>query len=81
MTGANTTSRVGSREACQGLCDEALIKHLEAAIYSTDVWQKALDVLCKRIASREVSENMLLHIVLSLSKSTAVLKCTAEWRR
>ena len=50
---------------------EALIKHLEAAIYSTEIWQKALDVLCKRIASREVSDKMLLRIVVSLSKSNS----------
>jgi hypothetical protein len=41
-------------------CDEAQIKQLEAAIHSTEIWQKALDVLCKRIASGEVSDNMLL---------------------
>jgi hypothetical protein len=58
--------------------DEALIKQLEAAIHSTDIWQKALDVLCKRIASGEVSDNMLLHIVVSLSKSGAILQGTAE---
>jgi hypothetical protein len=74
IAGPSTNSTECNREeACQALCDEALIKQLEAAIYSTDIWQKALDVLCKRIASREVSENMLLHIVVSLSKSTAVL--------
>jgi hypothetical protein len=59
-------------------CDEAQIKQLEAAIHSTDIWQKALDVLCKRIASGEVSDKMLLHIVVSLSKSAAVLQGTAE---
>jgi hypothetical protein len=63
------------------LCDEALIKQLEAAIYSTDIWQKAIDVVRKRIASREVSDNMLLRVAVSLSKSTAVLSCTAERRR
>jgi hypothetical protein len=55
-------------------CDEALIKQLEAAIYSNEIWEKALDVLRKRIASGEVSDNMLLRIVISLSKSTAVLR-------
>jgi hypothetical protein len=77
MTGANTSSTEGDR----ALCDDALIKQLEVAIYATDIWQKALDVLRKRIASGEVNENMLLHVVLSLSKSTALLKCTAERRR
>ena len=80
--GPSTNSTECSREeACQALRDEALIKQLEVAIYATDIWQKALDVLRKRIASGEVNENMLLHVVLSLSKSTALLKCTAERRR
>src|SRR5262245_26890970 len=55
-------------------CDEALIKQLESAIYTNEIWEKALDVLCKRIASGEVSDNMLLRVLVSLSKSTAVLK-------
>jgi hypothetical protein len=55
------------------LGDENLIKQLEAGIYSTGIWQKALDLLRKRIASGEVSDNMLLHIVVSLSKSSAAL--------
>jgi len=80
--GPSTNSTECNREeACQALCDEALIKQLEAAIYSTDIWQKAIDVVRKRIASREVSDNMLLRVAVSLSKSTAVLSCTAERRR
>jgi hypothetical protein len=72
--GASTNSTECNREeARQALCGEALIKQLEVAIYSTDIWQKAVDVLCKRIASGEVSDNMLLHIVVSLSKSSAIL--------
>jgi hypothetical protein len=38
-------------------------------------------VVRKRIASREVSDNMLLRVAVSLSKSTAVLSCTAERSR
>jgi len=53
------------------LSDEALIKHFEAAIRSQEILEKALDVLHKRIASRELSDNMLLRIVASLSKSAA----------
>jgi hypothetical protein len=80
--GPSTNSTECDREKLvNALRDEALIKQLEAAIYSTDIWQKALDVLRKQIASRELSENMLLHVVVSLSKSTAVLKCTAGRRR
>jgi hypothetical protein len=80
--GPNTNSTECNREKLvNALCDEALIKQLEAAIYSNEIWEKALDVVCKRIASGEVSDNMLLHVVLSLSKSTAVLSCTAERRR
>jgi hypothetical protein len=55
------------------LSDEALTKQLEAAIDSHEIWQKALDVLHKRIASAEVSDNMLLRIVVSLGKSAACL--------
>ena len=76
----NTNSTECNREKLvNALPDEAL--QLEAAIYSNEVWEKALDVVRKRIASREVSDNMLLHLVVSLSKSTAVLSCTAERRR
>src|SRR5262245_29303433 len=77
--GPSTNSTECNREKLvNALRDEALIKQLEAAIYSNEIWEKALDVVCKRIASGEVSENMLLHVVVSLSKSTAILKCTAE---
>jgi hypothetical protein len=67
-------SRTGNREKrVNALRDEALIKQLEASIYSEGIRQKALDVLHKRIASREISENMLLRIAVSLGKSTAGL--------
>ena len=80
--GPSTNSTECNREKIvNALRDEALIKQLEAAIYSNEIWEKALDVVCKRIASGEVSDNMLLHVVLSLSKSTAVLSCAAERRR
>ena len=80
--GPSTNSTECNREKLvNALRDEALIKQLAAAIYSTDIWQKALDVVCKRIASGEVSDNMLLRVLLSLSKSAAVLSCTAERRR
>jgi len=52
--------------------DEASIKQVEAAVYSVEIWQKALDVLSKRIASREISDKMLLRIIVSLSKSNSV---------
>ena len=77
--GPSTNSTECNREKLvNALRAEALIKQLEAAIYSNEIWEKALDVIRKRISSREVSENMLLHVVVSLSKSTAVLKCSAE---
>jgi serine/threonine protein phosphatase PrpC len=80
--GPNTNSTECNREKLvNALSDEALIKQLEAAIYSNEIWEKALDVVCKRIASGEVSDNMLLHVVVSLSKSTAVLSYAAERRR
>jgi hypothetical protein len=79
--GPRTNSTECNREKLvNALRDEALIKQLEAAIYSNGIWQKALDVVCKRIASGEVSENMLLHVVVSLSESAAILKYTAEHR-
>jgi uncharacterized membrane protein len=55
------------------LSDESVVKQLEAAIHSTHIWQEAVDVLRKRIATGEVSDTMLLRIVRSLSKSIAVL--------
>jgi hypothetical protein len=80
--GPSTDSTECDREKLDNaLRDEALIEQLEAAIYSNEIWEKALDVLCKRIASGEVSENMLLHVVVSLSKSIAILRYTAERRR
>jgi uncharacterized membrane protein len=53
------------------LRDEA--NQLEAATYAERITQKALDVLDKRIASGEISDNMLLRIAGSLGKSTADL--------
>ena len=77
--GPNTNSTECNREKLvNALRGEALIKQLEAAIYSNEIWEKALDVVCKRIASGEVGDNILLHVVSSLSKSIAALKCTAE---
>jgi hypothetical protein len=77
--GPNTNSTECNREKLVNtLRDEALIKQLEAAIYSNEIWKKALDVVCKRIASGQVSDNMLLHVVVSLSKSTAVFSRTAR---
>jgi hypothetical protein len=64
--------------------DEASIKQLEAATYAARIWQKAVDLLDKRIASREISDSMLLlRIAVALGKSTAdLLKWTAiPWRR
>ena len=80
--GPNTGSTEFTRKKLvNALRDEALNKQLETEIYSNEIWEKALDVVCKRIASGKVSDNMLLHVVVSLSKSTAVLSCTAERRR
>ena len=65
----NTNSTEYNREKLvNALRDEALIKQLEAAIYSNEIWEKALDVLCKRIASGEVSDNMLLRVWFPLAK-------------
>jgi hypothetical protein len=53
------------------LSDEDLIKKLKAAIESDEICEKALDVIHQRIVSGEVSANMLLRILVSLSKSAA----------
>jgi hypothetical protein len=55
------------------LSDEDLIKQLKAAIDSEEICEKALDVIHQRIASGEVSDNNLLRILVSLSKSAAGL--------
>jgi hypothetical protein len=54
--------------------DDPEIKQYLAANYSTEILEKAFEVLSKRIESREISNNMLVRIVLSLSKSTASLE-------
>jgi hypothetical protein len=64
---------VSLSESTAALRDEALIKQFEAATYADRIRQKTLDVLHKRMTSREISDNMLLRIVVSLSKSTADL--------
>ena len=65
------TVRTGDREKLvNAVRDEALIKQLEAATYSERIREKALDVLDKRIASGEMSVDMLLRIYVSLGKST-----------
>ena len=58
-----------SRESCP-LRDEFVIKHLEAAIHSQEKLQEAVAVLRKRMASGELSDNMLLRIVDTISQST-----------
>ena len=55
--------------------DEAQIKRLEAGIEALEVKDLAVDVLRKAVASQDISANMLLRIISSLSKSSeAVLK-------
>ena len=50
--------------------DEALIKQLKAAIDSTEICDKAVALLRKRMDSRELSNDMLLRIIVSLARST-----------
>jgi hypothetical protein len=65
------TVKTGDREnLVNAMRDEALIKQLKDAMYSERIREKALDVLVKRIASGEISADMLLRIIVSLSKST-----------
>jgi hypothetical protein len=69
-TEPNTNSADGNRENMASR-EEALIKQLKAVIDSQGICGKAFDLLHKRIASGELTDNMLLRIVLSLAKSTA----------
>jgi hypothetical protein len=65
------TVRTDDREKLvNAMRDEVLIKQLKDATYSERIREKALDVLDKRIASGEISADMLLRIIVSLSKST-----------
>ena len=69
-TGPNKNSAKGKRKKLvTGLSEEAQIKQLEAAIYSQEIYKKDLDVIHKRLVSREVSDHMLLRILVSLSKA------------
>jgi undecaprenyl pyrophosphate synthase len=57
------------------LRDEAQIKRFEAGIEAEEIKELAVNVLRKAVASRDVRNNMLLRIIVSLSKSTeGVLK-------
>ena len=57
------------------LRDEAQIKRFEAGIEAEEIKDLAANVLRKAITSKNISSNMLLRIVVSLSKSTdAVMK-------
>jgi hypothetical protein len=57
------------------LRDENRIKRLEAGIEAEELRDLAANVLRKAIASQDISANMLLRIIVSLSKSgEAVLK-------
>jgi hypothetical protein len=51
--------------------DEALIKQLKAGIDAEEICKKAVDLLGKRTVSGELSNDMLLRIIISLAKSTA----------
>jgi hypothetical protein len=61
----------GPNTNAAGCNRDKLVKAVSAAIHSEEIWPKALDILHKRIASGELSDAMLLRIVVSLSKSTA----------
>jgi hypothetical protein len=65
---STTSTKCNGERIVNALRDEALIKQLEAAIYSNEILEKALGVVRKRIASGEVSDNMLLRVLVFLSK-------------
>jgi hypothetical protein len=56
------------QELASILDDEVVIKRLETARYAEAITRKALDVLCAAIASERISNQMLLRIVVTLSK-------------
>jgi hypothetical protein len=63
------------RKLLDALRDEAQIKRFEAGIEAEEIKNLAVNVLRKAVASQDISNNMLLRIIASLSKSTkAVLK-------
>ena len=71
-TGPNTNTKSAERDReklVNALRDEVLIKQLEAAIDSQEIYKKALDLIDKRLVSGEVSDHMLLRILVSLSKA------------
>jgi hypothetical protein len=51
------------------LRDEAQIKRFEAGIEAEEIKDLAINVLRKAVASQDISTNMLLRIIASLSKS------------
>jgi hypothetical protein len=61
-TESNTNASDGNREKLRDASDEAqaLVKRLQAAIKVQEAYQKALDELCKRMASGKLSDDMLL---------------------
>jgi hypothetical protein len=69
-TAPNTNSADSNRDSVASR-EEAFIKQLKAGIQSNEDCEKALDLIRKRIASGELSDNMLLRVTLSLAKSTA----------
>ena len=71
-TERNSYSAEANREKLvNAMPDEALTKRLQLAIDSTEIWEKGLDLLRKRIASGELSHILLLRMIDTLAKSTA----------
>jgi hypothetical protein len=71
-TEPNTDAADDTREKLvNAVRDEPLIKQLLAGIDATEICDKAVAVLRKRIDSGGLSDNMLLRIIDSLAKSTA----------
>jgi hypothetical protein len=53
------------------LLDDPVINQLVRASYANEALQKAIDFLCKRMESGEMSDHMLLRTLVCLSKSNA----------
>jgi hypothetical protein len=71
MTTAPKSDPADSNRDSAASSQEARIKQLEAGIQSHEICEKALDLIHKRLASGELSDNMLLRATLSLAKSAA----------
>jgi hypothetical protein len=63
------------------LLDDPEIKKIQIANYSIEIWQKAVDLISKRMESGEMSDSMLLRVIVCLAKSTSPVELPRRPRR